>query len=112
MMGLSGIRALRWNKLNNLYQKTPRGLGASSPQTITKAFYNPCVVHNLDLLSHHVIFEKNLFSIMSAFEALLSPTIDSVLGKRGGSHGYSYSEIIRSLMCVYFCGGSCTEDVT
>ena len=53
-----------------------------------------------------------IFSIMSAFEALLSPTIDSVLGKRRGSHGYSYSEIIRSQMCVYFCGGSCTEDVT
>ena len=26
--------------------------------------------------------------------------------------GYQYSEIIRSLMSVYFCGGSCVEDVT
>ena len=26
--------------------------------------------------------------------------------------GYQYSEIIRSLMSVYFCGGSCIEDVT
>ena len=28
------------------------------------------------------------------------------------SSGYQYSEIIRSLMSVYFCGGSCVEDVT
>ena len=27
-------------------------------------------------------------------------------------YGYQYSEIIRSLMSVYFCGGSCIEDVT
>ena len=26
--------------------------------------------------------------------------------------GYQYSEIIRSLMSIYFCGGSCIEDVT
>ena len=26
--------------------------------------------------------------------------------------GYQYSEILRSLMCVYLCGGSCIEDVT
>ncbi len=25
--------------------------------------------------------------------------------------GYQYSEIVRSLMSVYFCGGSCVEDV-
>ena len=27
-------------------------------------------------------------------------------------HDYQYSEILRSLMCVYLCGGSCVEDVT
>ena len=27
-------------------------------------------------------------------------------------YGYQYSEIIRSLMSVYFCGGLCIEDVT
>ena len=26
--------------------------------------------------------------------------------------GYQYSEIIRSLMSVYFCGGICIEDMT
>ena len=28
------------------------------------------------------------------------------------SFGYQFSEIVRSLMSVYFCGGSCVEDVT
>ena len=27
-------------------------------------------------------------------------------------YGYQYSEVIRSLMIVYFCGCSCIEDVT
>ena len=39
-------------------------------------------------------------------------TIDSTLGLRSKVYGYQYSEIIRSLMCVYFCGGSCVEDVS
>ncbi|MFX8152864.1 IS1380 family transposase, partial [Acinetobacter baumannii] len=38
--------------------------------------------------------------------------IDSTLGLRCKFYGYQYSEIIRSLMSVYFCGGSCIEDVT
>ena len=53
-----------------------------------------------------------IFSIMEHFDALLSKTIDSTLGLRCKSYGYQYSEIIRSLMCVYFCGGSCIEDVS
>ena len=43
---------------------------------------------------------------------LLSSAIDSTLGMRCKLYGYQYSEIIRSLLCVYFCGGSCVEDVT
>ena len=44
---------------------------------------------------------------------MLSPIIDQTLGQRCRSIiGYQYSEIIRSLMSVYFCGGSCVEDVT
>ena len=35
--------------------------------------------------------------------------IDSTLGMRCRLYGYQYSEIIRSLMSVYFCGGSCIE---
>ena len=49
---------------------------------------------------------------MDLFERHLSHIIDGTLGKRSVSIGYDYSEIIRSLMCVYFCGGSCVEDVS
>ena len=49
---------------------------------------------------------------MEKFDRMLSHTIDSTLGLRSKVYGYQYSEIIRSLMCVYFCGGSCVEDVS
>lgn len=65
----------------------------------------------------HIKSEKltpfgGIFSIMEHFDALLSETIDSTLGHRCKWFGYQYSEIIRSLLCVYFCGGSCVEDVS
>ena len=53
-----------------------------------------------------------IFSITEQFEALLSNVIDSTLGLRSRTIGYQYSEIFRSLMCVFFCGGSCVEDVS
>ena len=53
-----------------------------------------------------------LFSIMEQFDSTLSSVIDSTLGQRCKSFGYQYSEIIRSLMSIYFCDGSCIEDVT
>ena len=53
-----------------------------------------------------------IFPIMECFDRLLGQTIDSTLGLRSRFVGYQYSEIIRSLMCLYFCGGSCIEDVT
>ena len=53
-----------------------------------------------------------IFSIMEQFDYNLSSVIDSTLGMRRRLYGYQYSEIIRSLMSVYFCGGSCIEDVT
>ena len=49
---------------------------------------------------------------MELFNALLAQTIDSTLELRCTLFGYQYSEILRSLMCVYLCGGSCNEDVT
>lgn len=49
---------------------------------------------------------------MEKFDRLLSTTIDSTLGLRCKLYGYQYSEIIRSLMSVYFCGGACIEDVS
>ena len=48
---------------------------------------------------------------MEQFDSNLSSVIDSTLGMRCRLYGYQYSEIIRSLMSVYFCGGSCIEDV-
>lgn len=53
-----------------------------------------------------------IFSIMEQFDSGLSSVIDSTLGLRCKFYGYQYSEIIRSLMSIYFCGGSCIEDVT
>ena len=54
-----------------------------------------------------------IFSIMELFDSMLSPVIDSAPGRRCSSAiGYQYSEIVRSLISVYFCGGSCVEDVT
>jgi len=53
-----------------------------------------------------------IFSIMEQFDSKLSSVIDSTLGMRCKLYGYQYSEIIRSLMSVYFCGGSFIEDVT
>ena len=53
-----------------------------------------------------------IFSIMEQFDSRLSSVLDSTLGMRCRLYGYQYSEIIRSLMSVYFCGGSCIEDVT
>lgn len=53
-----------------------------------------------------------IFSIMELFDQMLSTEIDHVLGKRCQYYGYQCSEIIRFLVCVYFCGGTCIEDVT
>ena len=55
---------------------------------------------------------EEYFSIMEQFDSSLSSVIDSTLGLRCRLFGYQYSEIIRSLMSIYFCGGSCIEDVT
>ena len=53
-----------------------------------------------------------IFSIMEQFDSRLSSVIGSTLGLRCKQYGYQYSEIVRSLMSAYFCGGSCVEDVT
>ena len=38
----------------------------------------------------------------------VTPITETILGLRCTLFGYQYSEILRSLMCVYLCGGSCT----
>ena len=51
-----------------------------------------------------------IFSIMEQFDSTLSSVIDSTLGLRCRLFSYQYSEIIRSLMSIYFCGGSCIKN--
>ena len=53
-----------------------------------------------------------IFPIMDEFNRVLSGIVDSTLGFRCKLFGYQYSEIIRSIMCVYFCGGTCIEDLS
>ena len=55
---------------------------------------------------------EGFFSKMELFDSKLLSVIDSTLGMRCRLFGYHYSEIIRSLMSVYFCGGTCIEDMT
>ncbi len=54
----------------------------------------------------------DFFSIMEQFDAFLAQTIDSTLGLRCTLFDYQHSEILRSLICVYLCGGSCLEDIS
>ena len=49
-----------------------------------------------------------IFAMMEQFDSTLSYVIDTTLGLRCRLYGYQYSEIIRSLMSIYFCSGSCT----
>ena len=58
------------------------------------------------------LLSEEYFRVMEQFDSTLSSVIDSTLGLRCRSFGYRYSEIIRSLMSIYFCGGSCVEDIT
>ena len=67
---------------------------------------------NVQIKSEKLTPFGGIFPIMEQFDALLAQTIDSTLGMRCKWYGYQYSEILRSLMCVYLCGGSCVEDVT
>ena len=53
-----------------------------------------------------------IFSIMEHFDALSSETIDFTLRLRCKCFGNQYSKIIRSLLCVYFYGVFCVEDVS
>ena len=67
---------------------------------------------NVQIKSEKLTPFGGIFPIMEQLDAFLAQTIDSTLGMRCKWNGYQYSEIQRSLMCVYLCGGSCVEDVT
>ena len=47
-----------------------------------------------------------IFMVMEQFDSMLAHVIDLTLGQRCSIIGYQFSEIVRSLMSVYFCGGS------
>ena len=53
-----------------------------------------------------------IFHVREHFSRFVGLVIDKVLGLRCTSFGYQYSEIVRSLSSVYFCGDNCVEDVT
>ena len=76
----------------------------------TSKFFND--VAKINIKSEKLTPFGGIFHVMEVFDALLGKTIDSTLGVRSHLIGYQYSEIIRSLMSVYFCGGSSVEDVT
>ena len=59
----------------------------------------------VQIKSEKLTLLEDFFSIMEQFDALLAQTIDSTLRLRCTLYGYQYSEILRSLMCVYLCGG-------
>ena len=67
---------------------------------------------NISIKSAKLTPFDGIFSIMEQFDSKLSSVINSTLGIRNSTFGYQYSEIIRSLMSVYFCGGSCIEAET
>ena len=73
---------------------------------------SPNDMANVQIKSEKLTPFGGIFSIMEQFDSTLSSVIDSILGLRCRLFGYQYSEIIRSLMSIYFCGGSCIEDVT
>jgi len=39
-------------------------------------------------------------------------TIDTILGSRGLTASYNYSDLIRTFMQMVLCGGQCAEDIT
>lgn len=64
----------------------------------------------VQIKSEKITLFGGIFLIIEQFDALLSKVIDSTIGKHFQSFGYS--EILRSLMCVFFCFGSYIEDVS
>ena len=65
----------------------------------------------IELKPDNVIPWGGLFIVLDHFDRTIAPIIDKKLGERCKSYGYKYSEVIRTLMTVYFCGGGCVEDI-
>lgn len=56
-----------------------------------------------------LLAEKNF--ILDKFDTLPGGIIDHTLGIHSTTIGYQYSETIRALFSVFFCGGDCMEDI-
>ena len=67
---------------------------------------------NISIKSQKITPFGGIFHVMEKFDRYIGPVVDGELGLRCTTFGYQYSEITRSLMSVYFCGGDCVEDVT
>ena len=67
---------------------------------------------NISIKSQKITPFGGIFHVMEKFDRYIGPVVDGELWLRCTTFGYQYSEITRSLMSVYFCGGDCVEDVT
>lgn len=81
------------------------------PQWHEKSSSNPNNMTKTPIKSEKRIPYGGVFSIMSAFERLLSPIIDKELAKRD-EKTVIYSKIISSMMCAYLCGDTRIENIT
>ena len=78
-------------------------------------FQTSKIIHDMTKIS--IKSEKltpfgGIFHVRELFSRYVGSVIDKELGLRCPSFGYQYSEIVGSLLSVYFCGGDCVEDVT
>ena len=65
----------------------------------------------VSIKSEKIIALGGIFFVLDKFDRILSSVIDSHLGLRSTLIGYQYSEIIRAVFSVFFCGGDCMEDL-
>ena len=56
-------------------------------------------------------FAANYFIHNAFIKAGISQLIDNELGSRVKTVGYSYSDILKNLLSVFYCGGNCAEDI-
>lgn len=64
----------------------------------------------IEIKSDKIMPFGGIFSVIHEF-APIERLIDSELGLRVKTFGYQYSEIMRTMMCNYLCGGDRMEDI-
>ena len=65
----------------------------------------------LQIKSDNLTSFGGIYYILDQFDKHLARLIDKKLGLRSLLIGYQYSEIFRALFSIFFCGGSCIEDL-